>query len=65
MAIVVWEINDDYIGNDRPQVVEVPDDALDECDNIGERMELIESYVRADFKEKVTYDILKVDGVDY
>lgn len=61
MARVTWEVVDGYLGKSRPQFVEVPDEDLDECEDDDERNDLIESYVQADFDQKIYHNIIKVE----
>lgn len=53
--IVIWEVDDGYVGKSAPHEVEIPDDEIEECESTGEIEELIEGYVRDDFEQTVGY----------
>lgn len=53
--IVIWEVEDGYVGKSAPHEVEIPDDEIEECEGTEEIEELIEDYVKEDFDQTVTY----------
>lgn len=55
---VRWQISDGYLGGDRPQVCDVPDDELAECDTDEEREDLIASYIEEHFRQVVSWERL-------
>jgi len=53
--IVIWEVDDGYIGGSAPHEIEIPDEEIEDCESTVEIEELIEEYVKEDFDQTVTY----------
>ena len=54
---IMWEVDDGYVGKDRPQHTDIPDDELEECETESEKLALIHDYVSQDFDQKITWNI--------
>jgi hypothetical protein len=52
---VKWEVDDGYVGASRPQVTEVDDDELAECETEDEREHLINERIQEDFDERINW----------
>lgn len=52
---VKWEVEDGYVGKSCPHFTDVPDDELEECETEEEKGDLIDSYIKEDFEQKITY----------
>jgi hypothetical protein len=58
---VTWEVEDGFMGGSRPQVVEVPDDDIRECETLDEALDVVNEYVREDFENNVSAGIRRWD----
>ena len=64
---VIWEVDAGYVpvlGKGRPQVVEIPDEYFAKGDwkaNEEERQEIIVGMVQADFDQKITWAIVRIE----
>ena len=61
---VTWEVEDGYAGQGRPQITEVPDDEIAECDTVEAAMELINEHVKEDFDNQVSFGLRFGDQVE-
>ena len=61
MVRVTWEVEDGCVGKSRPQHTEVPEDDLEDCETDEERERRIEEYVEEDFKQRISFSIVRVD----
>lgn len=61
MVRVTWEVDDGYVGKSRPQHTEVPEDDLEDCETDEERKRRIKEYVEEDFKQRISFSIIRVD----
>lgn len=52
---VKWEIEDGYRRGSRPQITEVDDQDLEDCESDDERERLIDEYIQDDFNQKITW----------
>jgi hypothetical protein len=52
---ITWEVEDGYVGKSSPQVVDVPDEELAECETDEEKHDLVEEYVQQDFNNNISY----------
>lgn len=58
---VTWEVEDGYVGKDRPQETTVPDDELAECETEEQKQALIEQYVQDAFEVEITWAITSTE----
>ena len=59
---VMWEVEDGYVGQSRPQYTVIPREDLDACETEQEREELIDSYVQEDFEQRISWAITDKGG---
>ena len=59
--IVRWQVEDDYVGGNRPHETYIDDYDLSLCSSEGERQELIQDLVYEDFLQKVTFEIIEIE----
>ena len=53
---ITYYLEDGYAYSERrPHVVEIPDDEIQECETYEDYKNLIETLVKEDFENKVTY----------
>ena len=55
---VTWAVDDGYIGKDRPQHSEIPDDEWIECQTDEQKQDLIDSYIQEDFEMKISWYVI-------
>lgn len=55
---VRWEVDDGYVGKDRPQYTEIDDEELKDYPEGEERDNFIEENVRDDFEQRITFSIM-------
>ena len=58
---VIWEVDDGYAGKSRPQVTEIPDEELEDCDDEEERQALIEDSINDDFDTRISWYIKRYE----
>jgi hypothetical protein len=50
---VRWEIDDGYVGGDRPQCTEIPNEDLEGLDE-EQQLAVVEQYIQEDFEHKAS-----------
>ena len=61
---ITWEVEDGFMSGGRPQITEVPDDEIAECDDLEEAMVLIHAYVQEDFDQRIGIVLMGGDRVE-
>jgi hypothetical protein len=56
---VIWEVDDGYVGKDRPQTLIIPDEDLADCETEEERYTLIDDLVQEEFDRKISWYIVR------
>lgn len=51
--IIVWEIEDGYMGKSRPHKVKIDDDELKACSTIEQQEKLIDETVQSEFENTI------------
>ena len=59
---IIWQVDDGYVGGNRPHTTEIPDDELENCETEEERKELISEYIQDDFNNIVSWYIIDTIG---
>lgn len=58
---VTWQVTDGYVTGSRPQITFIPDDELAECETDEQKQKLISDYIREDFEQKISWEILYIE----
>jgi len=55
---IKWQVNDGYWGKSRPQTTTIPDEYLDDCETDQEKEDTIDAYIKEDFYDKISWEII-------
>jgi len=64
MMEIRWEVDDGYVGKDRPQYTEIDDDEICGCETVEDAMKYVEDYVQEDFEMKISWCFRNHDEVE-
>ena len=53
--IIIWEVEDGYMGKSRPQETEIDDDELAEYETEEEKEEFIRNEIQNDFEQTISW----------
>jgi len=59
-----YEVDDGYCGGSRPQIVDVDDDELSQCETTQQKKEYIEKEVQEHFEQTITWYINDYGDLD-
>jgi hypothetical protein len=58
---VYWEVEDGYVGGNRPQVSRIPLSEFEFCDDEAAVQDLIQTWVQEDFEQKISLCFTDLD----
>lgn len=58
-----WEVDDGYVGRDRPQTTSVDVSEINDCETLEEAVALVEDAIQSDFEQKISacYDQQQIE----